>query len=277
MKFISFIQLILFFLITVTSHSQRQTSLTQALKLAGKQRMLAQRMAKDKVYIRGGINENIAKEELQTSITEFDYGIQYLRDFAPSDDIKHKVDVMEYSFRLYKEVIEANTKESFQDIFKDNTLFLSICTDLVESLINYSKVKNLTITSKNQNYISDQKIKATSASAQLTYLTQRFALYYGFNHFGIKNIPPKNIENIANIIEKKLDYLSTQELNTLEIDDSLSRILHYWNVLKTRLYQNAKIQLNSKKITSKELFDICNDIMLRAKKTTELYSQLGKK
>lgn len=273
-KFIIFFSLSI---LTINAFSQRKTSLSQAVKLAGKQRTLAQRMAKDKIFIKGGVRNNVASKELEESLSNFDFGIQYLRDFAPSKDIKHKVDILEYTYRQYKAVIIDNDKDSFSTLFNDNTLFLSICDDVVTSLIEYGKIKNLTITSKNRNYIIENKVKATSASGKLTYLTQRLALYYGFNNFDIKKFNPKTIEDIINEMEKNLDYLTIQEFNTLEIDDSLSKLHHYWNELKTRLYTNDRINLNSQNISSREIFDICNDIMMRANNTTTLYSQLSTK
>jgi len=267
------ITLISILLIYINSHSQIQQSLSEALKIASQQRMLAQRMAKNKNYIKGNIRTEKIKEELKKATDEFEYGTQYLRDFAPSKEIKHKVDIMEYSFRTYKKAILNNSKNSFEDTYKNNTLFLSICTDVVNSLIEYSKIKNLTITNKNQNYIIKNKFEASNNVGKLTYLSQRLNLYYSFHDFKIKKTSSKEIEEIANEIEKILNYLTSREFNTIDIDDSLSHILIDWSQLRKKLYTNDRISLKSANISSTYFFDTCNNISNRAEKTYILYTK----
>ncbi len=271
-------KLLLILIITTNLNifSQKTHYLSQAVNLAGKQRMLGQRMAKDKLYIEASKKGKDAEKELEAAINAFEYGIKYLRTFAPTKTIKYKIDVQEFTFNTYKKLIEGTTKKSMNEVVACNTLFLAICDDVVTSLIDYSKTKSNLSTDKNKNYVLQNIAKATGASGKLRYLTQRLTLYYALNSFDVKKVTPKEINTIVQTMEKNLNYLTVLEFNTLEIDDSLSEVLYYWNKLKSMLYKNGKVIMNSKKITTEELFDLCNTVLAKANATTKMYADLNK-
>ncbi len=266
--------LVLISFIYIHSFSQKKPYLSQAVNLAGKQRMLGQRIAKDKLYIEANKKTKFAKKEQESAIAAFEYGIKYLRSFAPTKEIKHKIDIQEFTFKVYKDLIQETTKKSMNEVVECNTLFLGICDDVVTSLIEYSKTKSNS--DKNKNYVLQNIAKATGASGKLRYLTQRLTLYYALNAYEVKRISPKEINTIVQTMEKNLNYLTVLEFNTLEIDDSLSEVLYYWNELKSKLYTNGKVKMRSKKINAEELFDLCNTVLAKANATTQMYADLNK-
>ncbi|MGY5352440.1 type IV pili methyl-accepting chemotaxis transducer N-terminal domain-containing protein [Wenyingzhuangia sp. IMCC45533] len=268
---------LLFLLITFLStnlFSQKTQYLSQAVNLAGKQRMLGQRMAKDKLYMEANTKSKAAEKEMEAAIAAFEYGVKYLKTFAPTKTIRYKVDVQEFAFNTYRELITATTKKSMKQVVECNTLFLAICDDVVTGLIDYSKTRPNN--DKNKNYVLQNIAKATGASGKLRYLTQRLTLYYALNSFDVKKVTPEQIHTIVQTMERNLNYLTVLEFNTLEIDDSLSEVLYYWNKLKSVIYKDGKVVMKSKKISIEELYDLCNTVLAKANATTKMYADLNK-
>lgn len=257
------------------SFAQKKVHLGQAVNVAGKQRMLGQRMAKDKLFMEVGKKTKYAKKEQIAAMAAFESGINVLRTFAPTREIRHKVDIQEFAYKRYKEFIVDNSRKSLQEVIECNTLFLAICDDVVTSIIEYSKTKSNDGVSKNQKYIVENIAKATGASGKLRYLTQRLTLYFSLNAYKIKEIKPSEIDRIVRTMEKNLNYLTVLEFNTLEIDDSLSEVLYKWGKLKASLYKNGKVNLKSNNIDPKDFFDLCNSILAKANTTTKMYADLN--
>lgn len=260
---------------TLFMFSQKKTYLSQAVNLAGKQRMLGQRMAKNKLYIEAAKKTKKPEKELEAAISAFQYGLKYLKEFAPTKEIKYKIAVQEFTFNTYKEIITGTTNKSMEEMIAHNTLFLAICDDVVTSLINYSKIKAKNNKNKTQKYVIENIAKATGASGKLRYLTQRLTLYYAMNAFDLKKITPKQIDTIVRTMESNLNYLTVLEFNTLEIDDSLSQVLYFWNQLKSILYKNGKVNMKAD-ISPKDLYELCNTILSKANTTTKMYADLNK-
>ncbi len=256
--------------------AQTKTYLSNAVNIAGKQRMLGQRMAKDRVFMAANKNKIAASKELENTIINFEKSLKILEDFAPNETIKHKVTVQSYVFNKYKKAVNSRSLASLNDVIETNTMFLTVCDDVVNELINYSKTLNSEGGNNHQKYVIDKIAEATGASGKLRYLTQRLTLYYSLNEFGFKKITPLEIEDISKKIDLNLGYLSVLEFNTLEIDDSLSEVQYYWNQLKGFIYKDGKIDLTSKKINAVAMYNLCNTILGKANATTKLYTDLNK-
>jgi len=276
MKYLHIIITVLFLGLSNLTHSQMKTYLSNAVNVAGKQRMLGQRMAKNKIFIKANKKTSIASKELEKTILAFEKGLKVLKDFAPSPAIRHKVEIQEYTFKTYKKNILDRSNESLKDIINTNTLFLAICDDVVTELINYSKTLPKNELNKHQTYVIDKIAEATGASGKLRYLTQRLTLYFSMDEFGFKDISPKQLDEIIKTMDKNLNYLTVLEFNTIDIDDSLSQVHYYWSQLKKKLYLNGKINMETKKINASLLYGICNTILDKANTTTKMYADLNK-
>jgi len=267
--------LVLFLFFTTFSFTQKKVHLGQAVNIAGKQRMLGQRMAKDKLFIEVNKKTKFAKKEQAAAMAAFESGINVLKTFAPTREIMHKVEIQEFAYKRYKDLILNSSRKSLEEVIDCNTVFLSICDDVVTSIIEYSRTKSNIGVSKNQKYILENIAKATGASGKLRYLTQRLTLYFSLDAYQVREIRAKEIDRIVRAMEKNLNYLTVLEFNTLEIDDSLSEVLYEWAKLKTSLYKNGTIDLKSGNIDPEEFFELCNTILEKANATTQMYADLN--
>lgn len=275
MKFHKHLALLLIILSSI-SFAQKKVHLGQAVNIAGKQRMLGQRMAKDKLFLEVGKKTKFVKQEQQKAMAAFELGIKILKDFAPTREVRHKVNIQEFTYKIYKDLILDGSKKSLQEVIACNTLFLAICDDVVTSIIEYSKTAPNTNLSKNKKYVLENIAKATGASGKLRYLTQRLTLYFCLNAFDVKKVTPEEIDRIVKTMEKNLNYLTVLEFNTLEIDDSLSEVLYEWAKLKETLYKNGKVNLRNNNIKPTDFFELCNSILAKANATTKMYADLNK-
>lgn len=262
---------------TTALQAQTKTYLSNAVNLAGKQRMLGQRMAKNKVFLAANQKKSFATKELQKTIAGFEKGLNILKDFAPNKKIAHKVAIQEYFFNKYKTIITERSDASLKEILDTNTLFLAVCDDVVTELINYSKTLKNSKVNKHKRYVIDKIAEATGASGKLRYLTQRLTLYFSINEFGFKKITPLQIDEIIKTMDSNLGYLTILEFNTLDIDDSLSEVQYYWSQLKGFLYkEDGTVNMKPKKINAVSLYDLCNTILAKANATTKMYADLNK-
>ena len=277
MKLKNIITILLISILSLNSFAQQKIYLSKAVNIAGKQRMLGQRMAKNKVFLSNGQKTNYAKGELEKTISQFEEGIQLLKDFAPSPEIKHKVAIQEYAFKNYKKDIVDKSSKSLTSVIETNTLFLKICDDVVTELIKYSRNAPKDNLSKHENYVLEKIAEATGASGKLRYLTQRLTLYFALHEFKQKNVTPVELGEIVETMDMNLNYLNILEFNTLDIDDALSQVQYYWNQLKEKLYtHNGKINMNPKRINAVLMYDLCNTILEKANTATGMYADLNK-
>lgn len=274
MKRILILIIVLASITASTVFAQNKTYLSNAINLAGKQRMLGQRMAKNKVYITADKRVELAEQELEKAIEGFKKGLKSLKVFAPNEQIKHKVAIQEYIFKSYLKAVSNSKTSSLTEVVQTNTLFLNVCDDVVTELINYSKT--VPSANKNNQYVIDKVAEATGASGKLRYLTQRLTLYYAMHKFNVKNVTPTEINEIVKTMEANLNYLTVLEFNTLDIDDALGKVHLYWGQLKDNLYKDGKVDLETKNISPDSLYDLCNTILDAANKATKMYADLNK-
>lgn len=271
-----FLYLLIFISFTHVFSQNKKIHFSELINIAGKQRMLGQRIAKDKLFLVTGKKKKEAKLEQAKALEAFEVGIKILKDFAPTDQVKHKVAIQEFTYKAYKELILDNSKKSLQKVIECNTLFLEICDDVVTSFIDHSKTLSKKNTTKDKRYVIENIAKATGASGKLRYLTQRLTLYYSLNAYEVKNVKVSEIENIVKTMEKNLNYLSVLEFNSLEIDDSLSEVLYEWSKLKQSLYKDGKVNLRNNKVQPEYFFELCNTILAKANATTKMYADLDR-
>ncbi len=258
-----------------TQEKKASITLTDAMEIAIRQKTLCQRMAKDKLYIEAKRNKSKADNELDRTIAEFLKGIEDLKTFTPTEDIKLKIAVQEYTFETYKATILKTSKKSMRKIVRTNTLFLDICDDLVKELSNYSRKIDPRL-SETDRYTRQQIDNITRISGTIAYSTQRLALYYGMNSFSINPVPAKDLLKIMGTITDALKRLTVSEFNTIEIDDSLSELIYYWSKLRGQMTNKGrKLKITSEDFSETELFEATNTVLDKANEVTRLYAELN--
>lgn len=267
---------------SIVNLSAQEITLNQAVNIAGKQRMLCQRMAKDKLFIEVNKISSKAEKEQKAAILAFESGLSKLKTFAPNKVIEQKVDVAKYAFRLYRKAIVDKSKKSMEDVIETNTIMLNICNDLVVEIVRYAKNEAQKISNKREKYMFENVARATNASGKLRYLTQRLSFYYSINNLqGRKEYTsPKGqvsdelILDIIKTMDEKLNYLTILNFNTMEIDEALSKVIVGWNKLKNFIDPDGNNNILYNNLKAEEAYDLLNNILSDANSATKMYADL---
>ena len=190
--------------------------------MAGKQRMLSQRIVKDYLYKGRKVATAKASKQLSSSTTEFSKALKTLNSSLNDEEIKNLLEFVEMSFNDFKEI----TKQPFD---LDNA---QIALDLSESLLEGSQFVVDSI--KSSSTISKDKTKSAiiAKSGKQRMLSQRIAKYYIAYQSGIKD---KNTVDQMKATVKEFDKnhkeLMANKSNSTEINQKLNNVDKLWKIV----------------------------------------------
>ena len=196
------------------------------IDIAGKQRMLSQRIAKDYLYVGKKIATSKADKQLKASLSEFLKIHNELSTLITDAEIKNLLDFVTLSSNELKET--AN-----KDFTLDNA---QLIVDLTESML------------EGNQYIVDSlkkvyKVKESNLlekAAKQRMLSQRIAKYYIAYQSGIKDENTVNsMKETVKKFSENLDLLLKNKNNTVEINKKLNSINKLWKIVH-KFYNNIE-------------------------------------
>ncbi len=230
-------------------------NISELLNIAGKQRMLSQRIAKDYLYVSKKVAVDKATKQLNQSLETFKKSQKYLAETIKDEEIKNLITFVNMS----ENELEETAKKPFS---LDNA---QLVLDLSESMLEGSQyvVDSLKKYAKTQ----DTAIVATSGKQRM--LAQRIAKYYIAYQAGIKD---KNTIDQMKATVKLFDDNNKALLNnvgnTEDISQKLKKIDGLWKIV-------YKFYLNIEKGGLPFIvFTSTDDITAKMDKVTELYTKL---
>lgn len=227
------------------------------IDIAGKQRMLSQRIAKDYMYAGKKIATAKANKQLKKSLSELTESHKVLVESINDPEIKNLLAFVEMS----TEDFEATANEEFTI---DNA---QLVLDLSESMLEGSQyvVNSLKETVK----INESKVVALAGKQRM--LGQRIAKYYIAYQSGIKDKNTVDQMNLAvNMFAESHAVLMQNKVNTPEINRKLNKIDRLWKIV-------YKFYLNIEKGGLPLIvFNTTDDITKKMNAITGLYVELYK-
>jgi len=229
----------------------------QLINVAGKQRMLSQRIAKDYLYIGKKVATDKATRQLKASLEEFRSNQAKLAEMINDPEIKNLLEFVNMSLSELEEIV----KKPFS---LDNA---QLVLDLSESMLEGSQyvVDSLT----NTLNIKESTVVAKSGKQRM--LAQRIAKYYIAYQSGIKD---KNTVDQMNAAVKEFSEnhktLMENKDNTATINQKLAKVDKLWKVV-------YKFYLNIEKGGLPFIvFTTTDDITRKMNEITKLYVELYK-
>jgi len=265
--------LLLLTLFSINSLFAQTLTLGQAINMAGKQRMLSQRMAKDKIY--KTMNQLTAEvdKELTSSITLFDQNLKLLFNYAPTKEIKYKLEIVDLMWADYKKNLLDKSKVSTSNIFNKNTSMLTSCDNVVKELIAYSE--SLPKAASTKVYDTTVLSVTIANSGKLRYLTQRLTLYYSSTYYKVNKDGTEEIKEAIDMFEKTLALVNSTVVNNSDTEEKISEIYRIWQNLKSNMYKNDVIAIDRDSMNPVEVYKKANEILNNADQLTNLYSMMN--
>jgi len=234
-----------------------QNSNLYLLNIAGKQRMLSQRIAKNYFYIGKGVSSAKATKQLKSSLNAFETNLNKIKNSVSDEEIQNMISFIEMS----KEDFYMITSEKY------NTDNGALALDLSESMLEGSQfvvdaIKKLSKT---------QASSIVAISGRQRMLSQRIAKYYISYQSGIKD--KNSIEQMneaVNQFSETHSILLANKANTAQINEELKKIDRLWKIVY-KFY--LKIEKGGLPVI---VYNTTDQIMKRMNIVTELYADIYK-
>jgi len=222
----------------------------ELINIAGKQRMLSQRIAKDYLYLVKKIATRKASKQLNSSLKEFFETHKKLIENIHNPDIKNLLDFVTLSSNDLNSTV-------YKDFTMDNgQLILDLSESILEGNQYIVDFLNKSIKSK------DSDIIATSGEQRM--LSERIAKYYIAYQLGLKD--KNSVRSMKNTVKKfndNLNLLIQNSSNSPEINKKLAKINKLWKIVN-KFYNNIEvgglplIVFNTTDNISKEMDEVTN-------------------
>ncbi len=195
-----------------------ELSTLELIGIAGKQRMLSQRIAKDYLYRGADIAVNKANSQLSKTLKESLYAQAKLKESIKDPRVVNLIDFVAMNY----EDIAVKTKEKFN---LDNAQYV---LDLSESMLEGNEY----IMTSLQKSSGAATSKLINLSARQAMLSQRIAKYYIAYQLGIKD--DNTVKQMKRAVKEFADAQKTllgNKTNTPELNKKLKKIDRLWGVV----------------------------------------------
>ncbi|MCK5853999.1 MAG: type IV pili methyl-accepting chemotaxis transducer N-terminal domain-containing protein [Sulfurovaceae bacterium] len=215
-------------IISLSTSSFAKTNITdsQLINLAGKQRMLSQRIAKDYLYIGKNIATTKASKQLKESMNTFLLAHRKLQSSVQDEEVRNLLAFVELSSDDFKDIAS-------QKFTLDNA---QLILDLSESMLEGSQYVFASL----QNSFKLKESSLIDKSTQQRMLSQRIAKYYISYQSGIKD--KNSVKMMRETVKQfsiNLEILMKNPSNTPKITKKLVKIEKLWKIVH-KFYNNIE-------------------------------------
>jgi len=242
---------------TVVEKSTGKSDIIKLIDIAGRQRMLSQRIAKDYMYIGYKTAVRKANKQLKESFEEFTTAHEKLANSINNEEIKNMLDFVKIS----SEDFGTMSKEAFN---LDNA---QLILDLSESMLE----GNQYVVTALRDMLNISASKIVDDSGRQRMLSQRIAKYYIAYQLGIRD---KNtidqMHAAVKLFSESHQMLMSNKTNTPEVNRKLNEIDRLWKIVH-KFYLNIE-----KGGLPLIVFSTTDKITIKMNEVTKLYVEIYK-
>jgi len=272
-KWIFLTSILLSTICNAQNNSYGNISYGKATNISGKQRMLSQRIAKLYILKLAGSRGQELTKEYNSSIQLFERNLYILESNSKTSSIKIKSSLKKEKkqWELFKTKIRSQSLENVSTIIASSNELLKKCHALVLAIEEEAKYAN---EFTNESPREQLKVETVNISGKQRMLSQRLCLYYATCRvYRMRKMDSKSIcyevENIYNEMNKSLNWLLINDLNTFNIEENIGKVLGLFQEI-----EKQKKDFFGNKLPLINIMNLCNKITSTYNEVTGQYTSL---
>lgn len=271
MKFIN--QSILIFFISFSAFSQVVPT-SKLINIAGKQRMITQRLCKDKIYHTMNVKVEDCAKDISSFITIFESNSNTLKNNIKDEFIIGKINKVDKMFGVYKMNLE-NEKDNkaAMNVYNSNNDILKVCDEIYDLIIDNEKKEPRT---GFERFDSEELNEITRGARKMRFLSQRIAIYYAcfYNGMDAENAEIE-LKKAVETFDLILNTIVANEFNTLDSEKMIADVMTDWNKLKN-FNTNGVKGILGKPITLSDMYELMDRLYNKVDKLSAYTAVLSK-
>lgn len=255
------------------SNSFGNISYSKATNISGKQRMLSQRITKLYMLKLAGSHGTELTNEFNSSIQLFERNLAILESNSKESSIKIKSTLRneKNQWESFKKVLREHSIKKVNSVMTSSNELLTRCHQLVLAIEEESKYSN---EYANESSAEQLKVETINISGKQRMLSQRLCLYYtACRVYRKEQLDSKaicdQVEEIYAEMNKSLNWLLINDLNTFEIEKNIGKILGLFKVIE----KNKKAFMNNQ-LPLLQIMNLSNKITSTYNVVTGQYTSL---
>ncbi len=271
MKFKFRLVVILFISCSVFS---QVVSTTKLINIACKQRMITQRLCKDKIYHTMNSKVEDCAKDISSYITIFESNSTTLKNNVKDDFIIGKINKVDKMFSAYKLNLENVTdNKSAINVYNSNNDILKVCDEIYNLLIDNERKETKTGL---ERFDSEEINEITRGARKMRFLSQRIAIYYAcfYNGMDAENAEIE-LKKSTETFDLILNTIVANEFNTLDSEKMIAEVMTDWNKLKNYDTNGVKGILG-KPIPLSDMYDLMDKLYTKVDKLSAYTSIINK-
>lgn len=253
--------------LTVSTITAQQLSPAQMINIAGKQRMLSQKIAKAYLMKALGYNNASVNKDLSISKIIFQRNIETLSSNSTSvfnSKVKSAVDVESNSWKSFARILELpQNKNNANRVLQGSNELLKSAQNVVATMENESV--NIAKYASSKNLLS-----TINLSGKQRMLSQRACVYYLAAKLFNKKSNFDMLSAVFHDIDSALLTLLNNDLNSPDVEEAIGNALLTFEDLRSK----RESFLNGN-VSPELVFEATNTLTKNFDKVTHLYSELN--
>ncbi|MFK7936067.1 MAG: hypothetical protein AB8G22_21315 [Saprospiraceae bacterium] len=243
----------LFILLSCGFIQAQEMTIVDAIDKASHQRMLTQKMLNCYLRLGSGVETAIAKDEMDSSVAQFEEYMIELLDFTPNEEVEAAIEKAQASWRVYSlKLLSQPNKIMGTVLFRMSGKVVKEYNGLLDLLVEQAQT---------------EKARLVNLSGKQAMLSQRMEMLYLSLYWGL---PSKAInDEFENVNEELADGLSTllaTEINTPQIKKELGETAENWEFVQKKFSDTNKPSL---------ITDATKAMLIQLNNITKQYAKLA--
>ncbi|RZS92539.1 type IV pili methyl-accepting chemotaxis transducer N-terminal domain-containing protein [Aquimarina brevivitae] len=253
--------------------TDKKISYGKAVNIAGRQRMLTQKLSKAYFFKLLGYDNFVIQEEIDSSVTRFLSQLDYLsNNFKGKNYTHHFKEIRREWKSFYRQLKRANDTTAARYIIEYNTSLLTHSNNIVREIESeYYQQKVFSRADSSRQIATENLIEIVDISGRQRMLAQRMCLYYlASKHFN--NANDRYITHVKEVYEEfelSIIKLLESDFNNSKSRMHIAQLLFHWKGIK-----EEESNLFSKQFDIGDLYEITNNLTSVFEQITAIYQEI---